>query len=333
MIKTEFDVRRRLVLQAAAAGAGALHLPRALAQPGGLPKGGQGKIVVPFPPGGPTDLLARILADGYQKLLDVSYVVENKPGVTGNLGAAQVAASPANGLNLLVTNSSVVLNPLLFKRTKVVDPFTELAPVSALGTTTFALAVPANTPEKTLDQWLERMKRGERGSYGSFGVGSASHLFGYDFASRHSLQLEHIPYKGDAPAMQDMLAGVLTCSFFAVGSAKPVYDSGRIKVLAVTGDERSKLFPDIPTFGELGIKGFETAGWLGLLAPAGTPIDTRRTIAAATTTILSSAEATSKLSAFGIILFGTTPERFAEMMKTELSAQAPRIKASGAALD
>jgi tripartite-type tricarboxylate transporter receptor subunit TctC len=326
------DDGRRLAMKAALAGLGALHLPLVRAQGLALPKG-TGKIVVPFPPGGPTDVLARILADGFQKQFEATYIVENKPGASGNLGAAQAANATANGLTLLLTNTQVVTNHYLFKRTKVVDPFKELEPVSALGKVVYGFLVPASTPESTLPQWIERMRKERHGTYGSVGVGSTGHLFGHEFSSKASLPFQHVPYKGEAPAAQDLLAGVLTCGFFSAVSAKPLLDGGRVKALAVTGESRSALFPGAPTLQEHGFQGFESGGWIALMAPAGTPIEVRQAISKAAAAILGTADATKRLSVFGAIISATTPERFAEIMKIDAQLQAERIKASGAALD
>lgn len=290
-----------------------------------------GRVVVPFPPGGPSDVLARILADGWQKSLGVTYVVENKPGATGNIGAAEVAKAAPDGMTLLVSNTAVVMNPYLFTKTKVVDPFKELSAVSALGTTAFAITVPASTPEAALRDWAERMKKKSQVGYGSFGVGSANHLYGHDLSGKLGLPALHVPYKGDAPAMQDLMGGQIDFAFFSIASARSAGD--RVKVLAVTGDARAAQFPDVPTLKELGIAGFELGGWLGLFAPAGTPLETRRLLAKATVDILATPEARQKLSTAGLQLFGTTPEQFEDMMKSEGERQGARIKASGAALD
>lgn len=320
-------VARRSLLRgfAAAMVAAGLAPLGALAQPRG------GRIVVPYPPGGPTDVLARLLLDGYQRALGTTFVVENRPGATGNIGAAEVARATPDGNTLLLTNTAIVMNPVLFTRTPVVDPFKELTPVSALGSTAFALVVPAPAAAPSLRAWLERMRQKPAVFYGSFGIGSSNHLFAHDFAAKASLAAQHVPYKGDAPVLQDLLGGQLDFAFMAVGSAKRVGD--RVQVLAVTGEARGPQFPDAPTLKELGIAGFETSGWLGLFAPAGTPIDKRRAIARTTVDVLNTPEAREQLAQFGLQVFGTTPERFEEMVQAEATRQAARIKASGARLD
>ncbi len=323
--------REVLALMAGAAGSAALPgFAQAQAQTR-LPKA-TGRLVVPFPPGGPSDILARIVADGLQRHLGATFVVDNKPGATGNIGAADAARAAPDGMTLLITNTSLVMNPFLFTKTKVVDPFKDLSAVSALGTTTFAFVVnAAATPETTLKDWAERMRRKGQVSYGSFGIGSTNHLYAHDLGTRLSLPFLHVPYKGDAPAVQDLLGGQIDSAFFSIASASRAGD--RLKALAVTGEERSAQFPNVPTLKELGIAGFEQGGWLGLLAPAGTPLETRRLLARATADTLATPEAREKLAASGITLFGTTPERFDDMIKSESVRLAARIKASGATLD
>lgn len=325
---TGLDRRAALRMLASMAAAGAAPSTFAQAR---LPRT-TGRLVVPFPPGGPSDTLARIVADGLQKQLGATFVVDNKPGATGNIGAAEAARAAPDGMTLLITNTSLVMNPFLFTKTKVVDPFKELSAVSALGTTTFAFVVnTAATPETSLKDWAERMRRKTQVSYGSFGVGSTNHLYAHDLGAKLQLPFLHVPYKGDAPAVQDLLGGQIDCAFFSIVSASRAGD--RLKALAVTGEERSAQFPNVPTLKELGIAGFEQGGWLGLLAPAGTPVETRRLIAKATTDTLATPEAREKLAASGITLFGTTPERFDDMIRSESVRLAARIKASGATLD
>ena len=328
MTNRQAPSRRKVLALMAAAGAGSAALP-AFAQ-GRLPRT-TGRLVVPFPPGGPSDILARIVADGLQRQLGATYVVDNKPGATGNLGAADAARATPDGMTLLITNTSLVMNPFLFTKTRVVDPFRDLSAVSALGTTTFAFVVNGSTPEATLKDWTARMRGKTQVSYGSFGIGSTNHLYAHDLGTRLQLPFLHVPYKGDAPALQDLIGGQIDCAFFSIASASRAGD--RVKALAVTGEERSAQFPGVPTLKELGISGYEQGGWLGLFAPAGTPLETRRLLARATTDTLGTPEAREKLAQSGIQLFGTTPEKFDDMIKSESVRLAARIKASGATLD
>jgi tripartite-type tricarboxylate transporter receptor subunit TctC len=323
MRKNTNTLHRRTLLAAVLSAAAAPQALWAQSKPG--------RIVVPFPAGGPSDVMARLLADGYQRLLGTTYVVENKPGATGNIGAQDVARAQPDGLTLLLTNTAIVMNPALFTRTRMVDPMTELSPVSALGTTAFALIVPASAPERTLKDWLARMQAKPQVFYGSFGIGSSNHLYGHDFAGKTGLKGNHVPYKGDAPVLQDLIGGQLDFSLMSVGSAQRAGD--RIKVLAVTGEQPAAQFPQAPTLKSQGVEGFEIGGWLGLFAPAGTPPDLRRRLAQATVEIWNQPEVRQKIEGFGLQPFGTTSERFDEMVRAEALRQGARIKASGAVLD
>lgn len=328
-----FDLGRRLALKVgAAAGVCALNaLPARAESP--LPKG-QGKIIVPFPPGGPTDTLARMLADSFRSSLSTTYIVENRPGASGNIGAVAAMSGTADGLTLLLTNTQVVMNYFLFKHTKMVDPFRDLTPVTSLGRVIYGFAVPASTPENTLKAWIERMRKTNGGSYFSGGVGSTGHLFGHEFTTKAGLKsFEHIPYKGEAQPAQDLMGGSVQCGFLSAITAKPLFDAGRLKILAVTGESRTPLFPNVPTMAESGYRGFERGGWIGLLAPAKTPIQIRRIIAKATQDALNDSETTRRLTQVGYVLGASTPERFGEAIAVESKQQAERLLASGASLD
>ncbi|MGW1419925.1 Bug family tripartite tricarboxylate transporter substrate binding protein [Bradyrhizobium manausense] len=295
--------------------------------------GKSGRIIAPFSPGGPADTLSRVMAEGYRRHLGVTYIVENKVGATGNIGASEVARSNPDGLTLLVTNTSLVMNPFLFKKTKVVDPFAELLPVTALATTTFAFVIPGNSPETTFEGWVNRVRKTGRATYGSFGVGSANHLYGFALGKKLGINLDHIPYKGDGPALTDLMNGIIDCGFFSVGSVSELVKSGKLRALAVTGDEPNTVVRNVPTFFGLGISDYGKGGWLGIFAPAGTSEALRITLADATATTLSEPVVNARLGAFGFNLMSSTPTQFAEMVRDESERQAQRIAESGASLD
>lgn len=231
------------------------------------------RMVVPYAPGGGTDTAARIVALKLSQTLGQPVVVDNRPGAAGMLGTDVVAKAPADGYTILLTNGSpIVLNPLLYSK-MAYDPRRDFAAVARVSQAPMVLLVNASVPAKNLQEFVAWGKQsGQPLSYASFGAGSESHLAGAYFSKLVTLSMEHIPYKGSAPAMQDLASGQVTAMFTDPGSAKGMIKAGRVKALAAGGIRRSRSLPDVPTFAELGMPTMnEFVTWFGVFAPAATP--------------------------------------------------------------
>jgi len=262
-------LRRRLIQAAAATlctlgAVGALHAQAWPAKPV--------KIVVGFAPGGTTDVMARVMAQSLSEALGQSVVVDNKPGASGNLAAGEVIRAPADGYTFLVAPTSVeTANPFLFKQT--ISPAKELTPVAGVGRSQMYLVVKPQSTVKDARE-LVAYARANPGklSYASAGPGTPPHLAGELFKRATGVFATHIPYRGAAPALQDVMAGQADY-VFDPGIAFPHVRSGKVRMLAVAGAKRSSFFPDVPTLAELGFKGAELDIWFGMWAPHGTPAE------------------------------------------------------------
>jgi tripartite-type tricarboxylate transporter receptor subunit TctC len=228
-------------------------------------------LVVAGAPGGGTDAIARLLAAEISAPLGHSVIVENRAGAGGIIGTKSVASATADGHTLLmghVATNAIV--PILVKP-RPYDPIADFAPVSMVGTAPDLLVVSAKSGIRSLSDLLARGRAGERLSYGSPGVGLPQHIAGYALAQAAGLEMQHVPYRGSAPALVDLLGGQLSMMFVTPGAAVPYLKSGQLKALAVTSPARSRFFPDIPTVRELGFPTVEETGWFGIFAPAKTP--------------------------------------------------------------
>lgn len=267
MFKTFIPARRRL-LQAAAALCAAGALAPVLAQDPWPSR--PIRLVVGFPAGGTTDVMARVVAAPLQKALGQPVIVDNKPGASGNLGVGEVAKAPADGYTLMVAPISVqTANPYLFK--PALNPGRDLQPVVSIGHAQLYLVARKDLPVKSANE-LVQMAKASPGklSYGSGGAGTQMHLVGELFKQQAEIDVVHVPYRGAAPALQDLMAGQIDYYFDPASGFQHIRE-GRAKLLAVTGSQRSPFFPDTPTLTELGIKGVELGNWFGVFAPAATP--------------------------------------------------------------
>lgn len=230
------------------------------------------RLIVGFPAGGTTDVMARVVSVPLQKALGQAVIVDNKPGASGNLGVAEVSKAPADGYTLMVAPISVqTANPSLFK--PAMNPEKDLMPVSSLGYAQLYLVAKKDLPVKTAADLVQRAKASAgKMSYGSGGAGTQMHLVGELFKQQAGIDVVHVPYRGAAPALQDLLAGQIDYYFDPATGFSHIKE-GRAKLLAVTGSKRSSFFPETPTLTELGIKGVELGNWFGVWAPTGTPAD------------------------------------------------------------
>jgi tripartite-type tricarboxylate transporter receptor subunit TctC len=226
------------------------------------------KIVVPFPAGGTTDILARFIAQYLGEKLGVSTIVENRAGASGTIGSETVAKSPADGSVLLITATHHVINPSLFRKLPY-DTATAFSPVAVVASAPNALVVSKDFPAKTVAE-LIAIARKDPGklSFGSAGIGGANHLSGELFKQMAGVDIVHIPYKGAAPAMNDLLGGHIPIMFDTLPTVLPAASAGNIRVLAVTSATRAASLPDVPTLDEAGVRGFEATAWFGMYMPA-----------------------------------------------------------------
>ena len=292
------------------------------------------RLVSPFNPGGAIDILNRLIADKLTQRLGQQVNVEAIPGANTIKGADAMAKAPADGYTFMITTMSThVNNPVLFAKLPF-DPVKDFAPITQLSLGSVLLTAPGTAPYNDLKgfiAWAAQQKRPI--SYGSWGIGSSAHLYGEILAKDHGVSLNHVPYKGEVPAITDVIGGNLDVTFASPVGAKPQVAAGKLKALAMAGPRRSVAMPELATFGEQGFKGFELAVWVAAYAPAGTPrpiIDRlQRELAA----IIRLPDVAARMADQGQTPLGNTPEEFA----TAFAADAPRwvalIRASGAKAD
>jgi tripartite-type tricarboxylate transporter receptor subunit TctC len=231
------------------------------------------KIVVPFAPGGGTDVIARTLADAMEKNLGQSVFIENKPGAGTIVGTEAVAASLPDGYTLVMATFAHAVNPSL-KKSLPYDTFKDFAPIALIATSFNIVVVNPKLPVKSIAELIAYAKANPgKLSYGSYGIGTSAHLAGELFKNLAQVDLVHVPYKGSAPAITDLLGGQIEVMFTTVASVAPYIQSGQLRALAVTSAQRSKAFPDLPTVAEAGVPGYVAESWYGLFGRAGTPSD------------------------------------------------------------
>ncbi len=230
------------------------------------------RVVVPFPPGGTTDLLGRLVAENLTEPLNAPVVVENRPGAGGNIGAAYVARADADGDTMLFTATSTpAISATLYNNLNY-DLQTDLTPVAVVGTIPFVILVSNDVPAETLDEFIALAKeRPGEINFGSAGVGTTAHLAAEMFKKEADIDVVHVPYKGNGPALADLMGGHLDMMFDFLPSAIELVKSGRVRPLAVTSEARAPALPDVPSVGEAGLEGYSVLSYFGLFAPAGTP--------------------------------------------------------------
>src|SRR5437763_14059516 len=231
-------------------------------------------LIVAFTPGGPSDVLARILGKKLEQILGAPFVIENRPGAGGNVAAEQVAHAAPDGYTLLNGNNSILAtNAALYKKINF-DPQTDFAPISLIGSQANILVVNRSLPARSLAELIALAKANPgKYNFASSGYGAAAHLAGELFKAAANVEIVHVPYKGAAPALQDVIAGHVDMMFATAASVVPHIRDGKVRALAVTTLKRTSVFPDLATIDELGLKGFDATTWHGLVAPAKTPKD------------------------------------------------------------
>lgn len=292
------------------------------------------RLVVPFPAGGPTDGMARIIGQKLTEKWGQQVVVDNRGGAGGAIAAENAAKSAPDGYTLFFgTTGTQTINPSLYSKLSY-DPVKDFAPISVVATTANMLVVHPSLPVKSVKELIEYAKANPgKLSFGSAGNGSSNHLSGELFKTMAGVDMVHVPYKGGAAALTDLLGGLLSLMFDVISTAMPHVRTGKIRALGVTSPKRSAIAPDLPTIAESGLPGFEVVIWYGVLAPAGTPNAIVSKINSDLVTILQAPDAKERLASLGAEPAGTTPTEFAELMKTDTAKWSKVVKASGARVD
>jgi len=297
------------------------------------------RIVVPFAPGGTTDILARLLAPELSKVFGQQFIVDNRGGAGGNIGADHVAKSTGDGYTLLMgTVGTHGINKSLYARLPY-DPQKDFAPITLVAGVPNVMVMNTATAQRLGINSVQDFIRYAKANPGklnmaSSGNGTSIHLAGELFKAKTGIFMTHIPYRGSAPAVRDLLAGTMDVMFDNLPSAMPHIQAGTLKAFAVTSAVRSQTLPDLPTVAEAAnLPDFEASSWFGLLAPAGTPPDIVNRLHEETAKALKSAEITSRLGGLGAIPGGTTPAEFTRQIATEIAKWAPVVQASGARVD
>jgi tripartite-type tricarboxylate transporter receptor subunit TctC len=291
------------------------------------------KIVLGYPPGASSDALTRLLADKLRVSLGQAVVVENRPGAGGNIAADHVAKSPPDGYTLIMGTSSLAISQSLYKKLSY-DLLQDFAPITQAVNYTNLLVVHPSAGVSNVAELLAlaRAKPGAL-SYGTAGNGTPPHMTGELFKAYTGVNILHIPYKGGAPAIVDLVAGQIPMMFDNVPPLLPHVRSGRIRALAVTSLARIQVLPDVPTLHELGLKDFDAVGWNGLLAPAGTPREIVARLNAEVVRVLRIPEVRDQLTSQGADVVGNSPEEFAAWIKIEVKKWAEVVRVSGAKVD
>jgi tripartite-type tricarboxylate transporter receptor subunit TctC len=290
-------------------------------------------VVVGFPPGGPSDVLARIVAKKLSELLGQPFVIDNRPGAGGNVAGEVVAHAAPDGYTLLMGNNSILAtNASLYAKIGF-DAEKDFAPITLIGTQGSVLVVNPNVPAHSLAELIALAKANPgKLNFASSGYGAAAHLAGELFKAEAHIDIVHVPYKGAAPALQDVIAGQDQMMFATIASVIGHIKSGLVRPLAVTELKRVAILPDVPTIDELGLRGFDATTWHGLVAPAGTPKAIIDTLHNATIEALNDPDVRQSLTKLGVEVAGDTPAEFAAYIKAEIPKWAAVIKASGAKL-
>ena len=291
-------------------------------------------IIVPWPPGGPSDIVARPLAKGLQDELGKPFVIDNRGGAGGNIGTELVTKAAPDGYTLLITSSApIVINPSVY-RAMPFDPQRDLAPITNLLRVPLVLAVNPSVPVKNLQELIVyiRSKKGDI-QYASSGVGTPQHLTTELFKALAKLDMIHVPYKGSAPAIVDLLGGHVPMMFDSTVAIMPHIKAGKLRAIAVTGAKRSPELPDVPTFTEAGMPGFESYAWYGFFAPSKTPPDVIARLNAAALKVMKGPEFQQVLKDAGSEFVGDTPVNFAAFVKAEAAKWGKIAKQTGASVD
>ncbi|HEV8095161.1 MAG TPA: tripartite tricarboxylate transporter substrate binding protein [Burkholderiales bacterium] len=287
------------------------------------------KIIIPFPPGGPTDLLGRAIAQGLSEAWGQPVIAENKPGAAGNLGVDLAAKSPADGYTLAVVPAgNISVNPTLFP--KLPYKQSDLAPITMLATVENVLVVHPGVPAKNMAE-LVALARAKPGSitFASPGAGAQAHLLGEMLSVEAGVQLVHVPYKGLGPALNDLLGGQVSMMFPQTSSALPHIQAGKLRAIGVTSLKRSQVLPETPTLAEQGYLKIDAKSWYALMAPAGVPKEIINKLSQECARILRRPDVKERLAGLGADVVGGTPEELAAVIQAETALWGGLIRRQG----
>jgi tripartite-type tricarboxylate transporter receptor subunit TctC len=288
---------------------------------------------VPFPPGGPTDLVARVLAQKLSEQLGQNVVVDNKGGANGNIGAMAVARANADGYTILYNTSSITLSPALYKSLQY-NVEKDFAPVALTAVVPLALVVHPSIPANNVKEFVAYAKANPgKLTYGSAGNGNVTHLGAFQFVQANGIDAVHAPFKGSAPADVALVAGEIQFLTDTINSVMGFVKDKRMKLLAVTSAKRMSLFPDTPTLAESGMPGFEVGAWQGVMVPAATPKPVIERLNAEINKALQSPDVKAKLAAQGAEPLGSTTAEYGAYVKKEIARWGAVVKASGVTIE
>jgi tripartite-type tricarboxylate transporter receptor subunit TctC len=287
------------------------------------------RIVVPSPPAGGTDIVARVLADHFSKAMGQQFFVENRPGAGNMIGIESVARAAPDGYTLLMVASTLSLNSVLYKKVSY-DPIKDFAPIMQVASAPNVLIVNPAVPARTLAEFiaLAKQKPGEL-TYGTPGIGTSPHMCMELLMSLAGITVRHIPYRGTVPALTDVMSGQISAMFSTALSARPQIDAGNVRALGLSSKKHSEALPAVLPIAELGVPGYDATQWYGLVAPAGTPPDIIARIHAEAVTALRSQDVKDKFATDGAEPVGNTPDEFAMLIKEELEKWTKVAKAAG----
>jgi tripartite-type tricarboxylate transporter receptor subunit TctC len=291
------------------------------------------RLMVPWPPGGSSDSAARLVANHLQDRLGQTVLIDNKPGASGNIGTAEVSRAKPDGYTLLLSSGPFSINPSLYRKLPF-DTLRDFTPISQIAIIPSVLVVNSSFPAQTIHEFVALAKdKSQSISYASPGSGSAQHLAMELLRQKADLSLTHIPYKGGALALNDLLGGHVPVMLSGIPEVMPHLQSGKLRVLAVTTATRTHFLPDVPTLMEVGLADTEMVGWNGLHAPAGTPEEIVERLSREVREILKQPNVREKLTGLGFEIQGSSPQEFGQFFSKQMELYRDAVRISGASLD
>jgi tripartite-type tricarboxylate transporter receptor subunit TctC len=288
------------------------------------------RMIIAFPPGGPTDLVSRVLAQKLSEQLGQQVIVDNKPGAGGNIAAELAARATPDGYTIFYNTSAIVIGPALYGKVNY-DTLKDFAPVLLTASVPMVLVVNPQLPARSVKEFVDLAKtRSGALNYSSSGTGTITHLASAMMSTQTGIQTQHIPYKGSAPGLVDLASGQTQFMIDTINTVLPYVRDSRLRGLAVTSAKRSPLLPDLPTLAEAGISGFEAAAWQGIVVPTGTPNEIVQKLNAEVNKALAHPDIRSRLAAQGADILGGTPAEYAAYLRSEMPRWAKAVKDSGA---
>ena len=322
------DRRRFVALTAAGALAPSLMVRSAQAQSQTWPNRFV-RLIVPFPPGGGTDAISRVMAAKLSNIWGQQMVVENKGGAATNIGTELVARSDPDGYTVMLHSMPLAVNKFLFDSIPY-DPVADFAPVSLICDYPNVMAVPVTSPAKTVQEFIAHAKANPgKVSYASSGHGTSVHLSGELFKRLAGVEMLHVPYRGAGPALNDLIPGRVDVMFNNIGAVMPLINTGKLRALGVTTAKRAAALPDVPAIAESGVPGFDVSAWYVFIVPAKTPVPIIRKFHADTVTALADPAIKARLEQLGVVIVGSTPEELAAHLKREMDKWGRIIKEAG----